>query len=45
MQLIKNALIQYEVNMYWQTTVIGVILICVCALDLVSRKVGEKGLK
>ena len=45
MQLIKNALIQYEVSMYWQTTVIGIVLICVCALDLVSRKAGEKGLK
>ena len=45
MQLIKNALIQYEVSMYWQTAVIGIVLICVCALDLVSRKAGEKGLK
>ena len=45
MQLIKNALLQYEVTTYWQTTVIGLVLIAVCALDLVSRKVGEKGLK
>ena len=45
MQVIKNALIQYEVDMYWQTAVIGVILICVCAMDVVSRKAGEKGLK
>lgn len=45
MQLIKNALIQYEVSMYWQTTVIGLVLIAVCALDLVSRKAGEAGLK
>lgn len=45
MQLIKNALLQYEVNTYWQTTVIGIVLIAVCALDLVSRKAGEKGLK
>lgn len=43
MQMIKNALIQYEVNTYWQTAVIGVVLIVVCALDLVSRKAGEKG--
>lgn len=45
MQLIKNALIQYEVDMYWQTAVIGIILICVCAMDVISRKAGEKGLK
>ena len=45
MQMIKNALIQYEVDTYWQTAVIGVVLICVCALDLISRKVGEKGSK
>lgn len=45
MQLIKNALIQYEVSMYWQTTVIGVMLVAICALDLVSRKAGEAGQK
>ena len=43
MQLIKNALIQYEVSMYWQTAVIGIVLVCVCALDLVTRKAGEAG--
>lgn len=41
MQLIKNALIQYEVNIYWQTTVIGSMLIAICALDTIARKVGE----
>lgn len=45
MQLIKNALIQYEVSMYWQTAVIGVVLICVCAVDLIARKAGEAGQK
>ncbi|MGI6040084.1 MAG: ABC transporter permease [Clostridiales bacterium] len=45
MQLIKNALIQYEVSMYWQTAVIGIVLVCVCALDLVTRKAGEAGQK
>lgn len=45
MQLIKNALIQYEVSMYWQTTVIGLMLVAICALDLVSRKAGEAGQK
>jgi len=45
MQLIKNALIQYEVSMYWQTTVIGVVLVCVCALDLIAYKAGEAGAK
>lgn len=41
MQLIKNLLIQYEVNIYWQTTVLGVVLIAVCTLDTIARKVGE----
>jgi len=45
MQLIKNALIQYEVSMYWQTAVIGIVLVCVCALDLIARKAGEAGQK
>lgn len=45
MQMIKNALIQYEVNTYWQTAVIGLMLIAICAIDLISRKAGEKGSK
>ncbi len=38
MQLIKNGLTQYEVNMYWQTAVIGTVLIAVCAIDVIARK-------
>ena len=38
MQLIKNGLTQYEVNMYWQTAVIGVVLVAVCAIDVLARK-------
>lgn len=38
MQLIKNGLTQYEVNMYWQTAVIGVVLVAVCAIDVIARK-------
>ena len=38
MQIIKNCLTQYEVNMYWQTAVIGVVLIAVCAIDVIARK-------
>ena len=45
MQMIKNSLIQYEVNTYWQTAVIGIVLVGVCTLDLISRKAGEKGSK
>ena len=38
MQLIKNGLTQYSVNTYWQTAVIGVVLIAVCAIDVIARK-------
>ena len=38
MQIIKNGLTQYEVYMYWQTAVIGVVLVAVCAIDVIARK-------
>ena len=38
MQMIKNGLVQLEVSIYWQTTVIGIVLIVVCALDALGRK-------
>ncbi|MDR0909351.1 MAG: ABC transporter permease [Spirochaetaceae bacterium] len=42
MQLIRNALVLWQVNTYWQTTVIGVVLILVCSLDVVTNKVKAK---
>lgn len=37
MILIRNGLVLLQVNMYWQTVAIGVVIILVCALDGFSR--------
>jgi ribose transport system permease protein len=37
MILIKNGLVLLRVNMYWQTVVIGLVIIVVCGLDSLSR--------
>jgi len=31
--VIKNSLVLLDVNMYWQTVVVGIVIISVCALD------------
>jgi ribose transport system permease protein len=41
MGIIRNGLVLLNVNMYWQTVAIGVIIILVCALDGFSRKKAE----
>jgi ribose transport system permease protein len=41
MGVIRNGLVLLNVNMYWQTVAIGVIIILVCSLDRFSRKKGE----
>jgi len=35
--VIKNALVLLNVNMYWQTVVVGVVIISVCALDRLAQ--------
>jgi ribose/xylose/arabinose/galactoside ABC-type transport system permease subunit len=42
MQLIRNGLVLWNVNMYWQTTVIGAVLILVCSLDSFTGKLKAK---
>ena len=37
MILIRNGLVLLQVNMYWQTVAIGVVIILVCALDSFGR--------
>ena len=41
MQLIKTGLVLLSVNMYWQTVVIGVVLISVCTLDSLTQKINK----
>jgi len=38
MQFIKTSMVLLGVNMYWQTAVIGVVLIAVCGLDSLTQK-------
>ena len=35
--LIKNALVMLNVNMYWQTVVVGAIIVVVCIFDNYAR--------
>ena len=35
--VIKNALVLLNVNMYWQTVVVGLIIIVVCIFDSYTR--------
>ncbi|MBR2740936.1 MAG: ABC transporter permease [Oscillospiraceae bacterium] len=39
MQFIKTSMVLLQVNMYWQTAVIGVVLIAVCGLDSLTQKI------
>lgn len=39
MQIIKTGLILLQVNMYWQTIVIGIVLLAVCSLDALTQRV------
>lgn len=36
--LIKNSLVLLQTNMYWQTVVIGIIIIIVCGMDHIAHK-------
>lgn len=36
--LIKNSLVLLRTNMYWQTVVIGIIIIVVCSMDHIAHK-------
>lgn len=36
--LIKNSLVLLNTNMYWQTVVIGIIIIAVCSMDHIAHK-------
>jgi len=39
MQTLRNGLVLLQVSMYWQTIVIGILLIAICSLDTFTQKI------